>query len=118
MARISAVRVGGLSCLVGVGSLAAGAAVSALPQGQDRPNCLIEVAPVMLGILSASACMAGLLGLYALLHGRARLLAGPGAFLTAGLCAPLLLLAAIAADPSAPFGESRLCGSISVGMAD
>lgn len=110
-------RVGGISWLAGVGCFAAGAAVWALPGDGDRPNCPVEVAPVMLGIFGASAWLAGLLGLYALLHGRARLLAAPGAFLTAGLCAPTLLLAAIAAtDQSAPFGESHPCGSVSVGM--
>ena len=44
------------------------------------------------------------------------MLGAPGAFLTVGLCAPSLLLAAVAAaNPSAPFGESHPCGSISVG---
>jgi hypothetical protein len=103
-------------CLAGVGLFAAGAAIWALPGDGGRPNCLLEVAPLILGTLGASACMAGLVGLYALLRGRARLLTAPGAFLTVGLCAPLLMLAAVAAaDPSAPFGESHPCGSISVG---
>lgn len=88
----------------------------ALPTDPERPNCVIEVAPAMLGISGASLWMAGLLGLHALLRGRARLLAAPGALLTTVLCAPLLLLAAIAAvDPSAPFGEPAPCGSFSVG---
>jgi hypothetical protein len=54
MARISAVRAGGVMCLAGVGSFAAGAAVWALPGDQDPPNCVVEVAPIMLGTLGAS----------------------------------------------------------------
>ena len=50
MPRVSAARAGGVTRLAGVGSLAARAAVWALPGGQNRPNCPVGVAPVMLHI--------------------------------------------------------------------
>ena len=60
MLRISAVRAGGVMCLAGVGSFAASAVVWTLSGDQGRPNCPVEVDPVMLGTFGASACVAGL----------------------------------------------------------